>query len=73
LRHDDEEPGLRRFARAHGGFGVTVETTRISPTRYAAAIAPPASGAHASSSSTRSAITPMTTIEAIRDKALGGK
>lgn len=67
-----KNPDFAAYARAFGGFGVTVDKTADFANAYEAARA---SGKPAiiHLKVDPSAITPMTTIEAIRDKALGGK
>jgi acetolactate synthase-1/2/3 large subunit len=66
-----KNPDFAAYARAFGGFGVTVEKTADFAKAYEAARASgKPSIIHLKVDP--SAITPMTTIEAIRDKALGG-
>ena len=67
-----KNPDFAAYARAFGGFGVTVEKTADFAKAYEAARA---SGKPAiiHLKVDPSAITPVTTIEAIREKALGGK
>ena len=67
-----KNPDFAAYARAFGGFGVTVDKTADFAPAYEAAVA---SGKPAiiHLKVDPSAITPVSTIEGIREKALSGK
>ena len=66
-----KNPDFAAYARAFGGFGVTVETTADFPRAYQAARASGQPAIIHLKVDPR-AITPISTIESIRTKALGG-
>ena len=65
-------PDFAAYARAFGGFGVTVEKTADFAEGLRGGARLRQARDHPSQGRSE-AITPMTTIEAIREKALGGK
>jgi acetolactate synthase I/II/III large subunit len=69
---DLKNPDFAAYARAFGGFGVTVEKTADFPAAYAAAVAS-AKPAIVHLRIDPEAVTPTMSLTAIREKALAGR